>query len=117
MSDLFHQRLVQTAAGTSRYNVAETSKLQAGIAKVTIISGDWLDMGMYAATYQAGENRARGSFVVHACRSSIEQIRFVGTFMRGGVTWKCDAATPVGEWQAAGDSVTRRQAIRCCISA
>ena len=59
-----HELLVQTPKGTSRYKVAETDKLQDGIAEVTIIAGDWLDMGTYAATYQVGENQARGSFAV-----------------------------------------------------
>lgn len=76
--------------------VADTDKLHDGIAEVTItfgslqaiIAGDWLDMGTYAATYQVGENWARGSFAVYACRSSLEQIWFVGTFTRADVTWK-----------------------------
>jgi hypothetical protein len=82
-----HYLLVQTASGTSRYRVVETSKLQEGIAVVTILAGDWLDMGTYAATYQVGDKRAGGRFAVYECRSSIEQIRFVGTFTREGVTW------------------------------
>ena len=103
-----HELIVQTPKGNSHYKAAGTDKLQDGIAEVTItfgalqatIAGDWLDMGTYPATYQVGENRARGSFAVYAFRSSVEQIRFVGTFTREGVTWKGDAATRY--------SVTRR---------
>lgn len=90
------EHLKHTPKGSSHYKVAEIDKLQDGIVEVTIafgvlqviIAGDWLDMGTYTATYQVGENRARGSFAVYACRSSLEQIRFVGTFTREGVTWK-----------------------------
>ena len=88
MTKYSHELIVQTPKGNSHYKVAETDKLQDGIAEVTIIAGDWLDMGTYAAIYQVGENRARGSFAVYACRSSLKQIRFVGTFTREGVTWK-----------------------------
>ncbi|MFN8468251.1 MAG: hypothetical protein U0X20_22015 [Caldilineaceae bacterium] len=83
-----HELIVQTPNGNSYYKVAKTDKLQDGIAEVTIIAGDWLDMGTYTATYQVGENRARGSFAVYTCRSSLERIRFVGTFTREGMTWK-----------------------------
>ena len=87
MTKSSHELLLLTLRGTSRYRVAETNKLCDGIADVTVIAGDCLDISTYAATYQVVDNRAAGSFAVNACRSSVEQIRFVGTFMRKGVVW------------------------------
>jgi hypothetical protein len=80
--------LVQTAAGTSRYKVLETRRLQDGIATLTIQAGDWLDMGTYHATYIVGETKVKGTFAALFCDSSVGAIKFRGTFTREGVTWQ-----------------------------
>lgn len=54
-----HHLTVHTPAGDSRhYQVESVHKLSDRIATVTIRAGDWLDLGTYAATHEAGEQRA-----------------------------------------------------------
>ena len=88
MSKLSHELIVQTARGNSHYKIAETDKLQDGIAEVTIIAGDSARHGHICSDLPGGGESGARRFAVYACRSSLEQIRFVGTFTREGVTWK-----------------------------
>ena len=71
---------VQTAAGTAYYRVADVELLADGAAVVTVIAGEWLDMGVHPATYTDGDVRTARSCVAYAVQSSIEKIRFVGIF-------------------------------------
>lgn len=52
-----------------RCAVESTHKLRDGIATVAILAGNWLDLGTYAATYEAGKQRVAGSYAVYNCRS------------------------------------------------
>ena len=84
-----HHLTVHTPAGRRRCAVESAAKLRDGIATVTVtvLAGDWLDLGAYPATYEAGDTRVKGSYAVYDCRSSTGQILFVGTFTREGARW------------------------------
>ena len=45
---------------------------------ITIVAGDWLDMGTYAATQVVDGIRTQGDFAVFGCFSSLDRIRFLG---------------------------------------
>ena len=84
-----HHLVIHTPAGDSRrYAVDGVQKLQDGIATVTVHAGEWLDLGTYAATYEAGDGRVAGSYAVYDRRSSGEAVQFVGIFMREGSRWE-----------------------------
>jgi hypothetical protein len=72
---------VQPAQGnTQHYKIVESVEEPGVGTTVTILAGEWLDMGTYTATLVDGDIRTKGSFAVYRCLSSLEAIKFVGTF-------------------------------------